>query len=425
MEGLRIKYQKIRKNIKSGDGKTLIGNFFSLSFLQIAGYIFPLITLPYLAKVLGVYYFGAIAFANTIIVYFQTLVDYGFIYSSVRDISKCRDDKEKVSYIFSTVMYARFFLTVAAFVLLCILILFIPIFREMSLVLVCTFMLIPGHALFADWFFQGVEKMVYIAIGNLVIKLLFTVLVFVFIKCPQDYFFQPLLTALGYVCAGIYSIYVIYKYGYRFVKVSFHIIWISIKSNTDLFINQLFSNLYNSLSVMLLGVFHGATANSVFEAGYRFSGTFQQFSNVIARTFFPFLSRKTEAHKIYAKYNLFVAIGLTVVLLITAPWIIGVFFNNDYQNAVYVLQILSLSVFFLTVSNVYGVSYLVIHGYEKEQRKATMYASIIGFIIGVPLVYFYSYIGAAIVISFVRGLIALFVYLAYLKINKNENFSGK
>lgn len=346
MEGLRIKYQKIRKNIKSGDGKTLIGNFFSLSFLQIAGYIFPLITLPYLAKVLGVYYFGAIAFANTIIVYFQTLVDYGFIYSSVRDISRCRDDKEKVSYIFSTVMYARFFLTVAAFVLLCILILFIPIFREMSLVLVCAFMLIPGHALFADWFFQGIEKMVYITIGNLVTKLLFTVLVFVFIKCPQDYFLQPLLTALGYVCAGIYSIYVIYKYGYRFVKVSFHTVWISIKSNTDLFINQLFPNLYNSLSVMLLGVFHGATANGVFEAGHRFAGTCQQFLNVIARTFFPFLSRKTEAHKIYAKYNLFVAIGLTVVLLITAPWIIGVFFNDDYQNAVYVLQILSLSVFF-------------------------------------------------------------------------------
>lgn len=405
--------------LRSKDGRTLTKNFVSLSLLQVAGYIFPLITLPYLAKVLGIYNFGAVAFANTIIIYFQTLVDYGFIYSSVRDISQCGKDKDKVSYIFSTVMYARFILTVVAFLILCVLIFTVPFFYEKRIVLFCTFLLIPGYTIFADWFFQGIEKMFYITIGNLITKLLFTVLVFVFIKEPGDYYLQPLLTAFGYVIAGVYSIFVIYGYGYKFVKVPSKDVIFAIKSNTDLFLNQLFPNLYNSFSVFLLGTFHGNMANGMYEAGGRFLNIFLQFTNVVARTFFPFLARKEDAHGKYAKFNVILSLVLTFLLFIFSPFMIRVLFTDEYNEALYVLQILSFSIFFLTVSNVYGTSYLVIRGYEKEQRQAVMTASVLGFFIGMPLVYYFSYIGAAVTVTVARGLIALFVYIKYLRLCRN------
>lgn len=413
---LHGRIKKIYNKIKTRDGKVLLSNFLSLSFLQIASYIFPLITLPYLARVLGVEYYGKIAFASTIIVYFQTFVDYGFIFSSVRDISQCRMDKDKISCIFSTTMYARLLLTIVAFFVLLVIIFVVPFFLSMWKILLFTFLIVPGHAMFAEWLFQGLEKMKYITIFNLIIKAVFTLSIFIFIKEKSDYYLQPLLTALGYIFVGLLSLIVIYKNGIRFRKIPLRSVLFSIKSNTDLFINQLFPNLYNSLSSLFLGIFHGNSANGIFDSGYKFSGTCQQFFNIISRTFFPYLARKSNNHRIYARYNLILASVISFLLFLFAPIIIKIFFTSEFYDGIYVLQILSVSIFFLVVSNVYGTNYLIIKGYEKELRKATMSASIISFFIAIPLVYFFSYIGVAIIISFARGLIALFTYAQYRKV---------
>ena len=413
-QGMNIK--RMCDKAKTHDGKVLLGNFLSLSFLQVASYVFPLLTLPYLARVLGVEYYGKIAFASTIIVYFQTFVDFGFVYSSVRDISQCRMDKDKVSCIFSTTMYARLLLAMVAFLVLVALLVVVPFFHDMWEILLFTFLIVPGHALFAEWLFQGLEKMKYITIFNIVIKAVFTLSIFIFIKEKSDYYLQPLLTAMGYILVGFLSLIVIYKNGVRFVKIPLRTVLFSIKSNTDLFVNQLFPNLYNSLSSLLLGVFHGNAANGIFDAGYKFSGTCQQFFYIISRTFFPYLARKSNKHWVYARFNLLLAGVISCFLFLFAPVIIKLFFTAEFYDGIYVLRILSVSIFFFVVTNVYGTNYLFIKGYEKEVRKATMYASIISFVIAIPLVYFFSYIGVAIIISFARGLIALFTYVQYRRV---------
>ena len=75
--------EKVRQLKQSKDGKVLVKNFAYLSLLQIIGYVFPLITIPYLARVIGVDGYGKIAFALSVIVYFQTFVDWGFSYLSL------------------------------------------------------------------------------------------------------------------------------------------------------------------------------------------------------------------------------------------------------------------------------------------------------------------------------------------------------
>ncbi|KAA6307511.1 hypothetical protein EZS27_040818, partial [termite gut metagenome] len=182
---------KIIKIRKSKDGKALIENFAYLSLLQVAGYIFPLITLPYLARVIGVDKFGEIAFATSVVVYFQTVTDWGFNYTATRDIAQNRNDIYKVSEIFANVMGAKLLLMILSTAIFAICIYFIPFLYDKRLLLWLTFLYIPGILMFPDWFFQAMEKMKYVTIMNVFSKLLFTVLVFVIIKNKEDYIYQP------------------------------------------------------------------------------------------------------------------------------------------------------------------------------------------------------------------------------------------
>ena len=190
---------KLKKRIssisKNKDAKTVAGNFMWLSALQVASYVFPLITMPYLARIIGVEGFGKIAFAAAIMIWIQTIADWGFNLTATRDVAQNRDNPQIVSKIFSNVLWARLCLTLVSFVVLLFLVLLIPKFKENSAIILVTFLMVPGHILFPDWFFQAVERMKYITILNLAMKLFFTLAVFIFIILPAfKMLFSPTFT---------------------------------------------------------------------------------------------------------------------------------------------------------------------------------------------------------------------------------------
>lgn len=404
-----------KKIIVGNNGKLLISNFFSLLFLQVAGYIFPFITLPYLAKVIGVEKFGEIAFATAIMTYCQTIVDYGFIFSAVRDISRCKEDKNMASKIYSNVMWARFLLVLISFSLLYTAIFLIPKLYEMKLILFTSFFMVIGHALFPDWMFQALEKMKYITILNLLTKLLFTILVFIVIKEESDYIYQPILTSLGFCLSGWFSLILLNKWGFKIKHPQWKSVINTIRKNTDLFINQLVPNLYNSLSSIFLGFTSGPVANGLFDAGNRFNNIASQFIAIISRVFYPYLSRNINKHQLYLKIHLGLSLCFALFLFIGAPLIIDIFFTEEFKAAITVLRIMSCSLIFLSLSNIYGTNYLIVIGKEKELRNCTLIASIIGFFVMIPLVYHFSFIGAACTIAISRGILASIITYKALK----------
>ncbi len=393
--------------MRNGESRVLVSNFLALTLLQIAGYVFPLLTVPYLAHVIGVVHYGEIAFAMAIMVYFQTFVDYGFVFSAVRDIARIKSDIRQVSEIYSRVMWARWLLVICAFILLLILILVVPKFAEMKWVLLTSFLLVIGHAMFPDWMFQALERMKYITIFNVMVKLFFTVAVFVFISKPEDYLLQPLFTSLGYIISGCGAMWLIRKWKIELKRPRFKEIFGGIKDNFDLFINQLVPNLYNSASILLLGFFHGDAANGVYDAANRFNLAGGSLFSIISRTFYPFLSRRMDKHLFFQRLNLISAIAVAAALFIFAPLIIHVLFPKDFDGAINVLRILSVSLVFLALINIYGTNYLILKGYEKRMRQITLYSSIIGMLIGIPAVYYFSYIGVAVTVALSRGLMGI------------------
>lgn len=402
---------KLKQYYHNPDAKKLVGNVVWLSLLQLAGYVFSLLTIPYLAHVLGVKLYGAIAFAMAIMVYFQTLVDYGFIFSAVRDIARVREDKESVSEIYSNVMWTRWLIVAGSFVLLLLLIFIVPKFYEMKWLLIASFLIVIGQAMFPEWLFQGMEKMKFITIFNIAIKLVFTIAVFVFIRSSQDYILQPVLMGMGYIVSGAIAMWLIKRWGIRMRRPQFVKMIKSLKSNFDLFLNQIIPNLYNSASVLMLGFFHGNAANGIFDAANRFTSAGIQLFSAVSRTFFPFLSRRMDKHSFYRNLNLIFSSCVAVVLFLGAPFIIHLFFSSDFDGAIVTLQILSVSMIFLALNNIYGTNYLILKGYERELRRIILYSSVLGLVIGIPLMYYFSYIGVALTILFSRGLMGVWSWL--------------
>lgn len=403
------KFSEIKKRIsESKDGKTVFANFGYLSLLQIAGYVFPLITMPYLARVIGADGFGKIAFASAVVVWSQTVVDWGFNLTATRDVAQYRDDREKVSQIFSNVLWARCLLMLISGVVLLGLVAIVPYFRENVAVILITFLMIPGYILFPDWMFQSLEKMKYTTIFNLLMKLLFTFAVFIFINKREDYVIQPLLSAISYFICGIGALYLIlHKWGYTLYRPQWKEIIKTIKGSTDVFINNIMPNFYNSFSVLLLGFFGGPVANGLYEGGNKFPTIFYQFQSVLSRAFYPFLARRLDKHDFFAKLNMSIAIIGTVLIIIVSPWVIKIILGKEFENSIIVMQILSASLVFLSMNFTYGTSYLIIIHKEKPLKNLTFVSSIIGMCVSFPLIFYYSYIGAAITVFICRGMLGI------------------
>lgn len=411
----------INKLKNSKDGKVVASNFGYLMLLQVSGYIFPLLTIPYLARVIGVEGFGKIAFASGVIVWLKTVSDWGFNYTATRDVASNIDDTEKVSEIFSQVLWARLILMSISLVLLLIAIMFIPVFNQNKDILLISFLLVPGNILFPEWFFQAMERMKYITIFSLISKTVFTILIFIFVNEKEDFILQPLFMSLGFIVCGLFAMHtILVKWKVKLHRPDLPIIYEKIKGSSDVFINNIMPNLYNSFSVVLLGFFGGSVANGLLDAGSKFVNICEQFLTIVSRVFFPLLSRKIDSHNLYFKINLSLSILAFLVLIISAPLIIQIFYTEEFSQATLVLQIMSASIIFSALISTYGTNFMIIKGYEKELRNITIVSSLIGFLISFPLIYTYSFIGAAITITATRALLGLSIMYRARSIQKQE-----
>lgn len=147
---------RIKSLFKKKEYKRILENMVSLTGLQFASYILPLITLPYLTMVLGPDKFGLTQYAISLITYFEYLTDYGFNLSATRELALYRTDKDKVSEIFNSVMFIKVCLCILSFLILYAIITFIPKFSADADVYLLTFGMLLDicsfqHGYFREW----------------------------------------------------------------------------------------------------------------------------------------------------------------------------------------------------------------------------------------------------------------------------------
>ena len=167
---------KIYSILGNREKKIVFNNFLSLTMLQGANYILPLLILPYLVRVLGAEKFGLVMFAQSFATFLMVFVDFGFNISGTREISLNRTNKGKISEIFISIIIIKIILILAAFGFLYFAVTFIDRFSIDPYVYLLSFGVVIGQALFPVWFFQGIEKMQFVTLINILSKTIFTIL---------------------------------------------------------------------------------------------------------------------------------------------------------------------------------------------------------------------------------------------------------
>ena len=193
--------------------RALFRNIASLATIQGANYLLPLMTVPYLARVLGPEAFGQLGFSIAFIQYFVIVTEYGFNLSATQAIARHQDDAPAISRIFWTVMTCKLLLLLGAFALLVVLIALVPQLAEISAVLLSAYLTAVGNLLFPVWLFQGIERMGNIALCNLLARAALLPLIFLLVQSTSDVWLAALVQTGSGVLAGLISIALIRRQG--------------------------------------------------------------------------------------------------------------------------------------------------------------------------------------------------------------------
>jgi len=424
-------------------GKEVIGDFFkfsfkskllqnllSLSFLQGLNNFLPLITFPYLVRVLGPEKFGLVNFVTAFVAYFSMITDFGFNFSATQQISISRNDKEKLSIIVSSVYTIKTLLLFLCFVLFITLVSLISTFSVEKELYFFSFIIVLGTTFTPVWFFQGLEEMKQLVAISTLSKLLMIVGIFVFIHSETDDTVYMLLIGLSSMLNAIILTGVMKKYHkVKFSLPSLSEILFQLKESYLLFISSVSISLYTTTNIFLLGLLANPVEVGYFAAADKIRSGIQSFANPISQALYPrmaFLSKndKAKSKQLLLKFTLVGGAILFVVgiLIFTfANQIVLLLVGKEYPKSIYVLQIIAFLPFIIFLSNMFGIQGLLNLGKKKEFTSIIILGSVISIALSFLLVPYYASYGSAFSVLVTEIFVTLgMIYFYFREKNINE-----
>jgi len=414
---------KILKN------KRILENFISLSLLQLFNYILPLVTIPYLLRVIGPDKYGIIAFGQALIQYFIIITDYGFNLTATRDIARKRTSIDDVSKIVSTVLMIKSLIAIICLIVFLMIIISFNKFSKEFELYIYFFGMVVGNVLFPVWFFQGMERMKYITAVNFMSKFIFTLAIFIFIKDVGDYKYVALLNSLGSILAGFIALFIIIKvFKVKLIKPNYYNMVCCIKDGWYIFVSSISINLYKMNNVFILGLFAEDLIVGYFAIAKKLIDFVNQISSMVSQTVFPYVSNRI--HEIgFSKITTLLKTVLYFIIIIT--FCIGMIFfmipdkimylvsGGCYHEAIWSLRVLSF-VPLITGINVPAVQILLGYSYDRLFSAVVVAGGIINLIINFILVPFIAYKGSCLAVILSELFVTIGLYFAIIHLKKKH-----
>ncbi|MBZ0199144.1 MAG: flippase, partial [Ignavibacteriaceae bacterium] len=366
--------------------QSLIKNISSLGFLQVSSYIFPLITLPYLVRVLGPEKYGLYNFIIALLSYFNVFIDYGFNFSATRQISILKNDKLKLSEIVSNVYTIKIFFTIISSIILILLLQFVPRLSEEYYAYLIGFSIVVGNALFPFWLYQGLEDTRVFVIINFIFRLIFTVSIFFMVKAESDVNILLGLNGGSSVLIGLVAIFALIIKGtikLKFPRISS--IKKQLSEGKDIFISNLGINLYTSSNTVILGFLTDNTVVGIFSAADKIRLAIQSLFTPFSQALFPrfaelFRNSIQEAKLLLQKVTKYVLAAEVIILILVfmfAETIVSLLLGTDFSDAVLTLRLLSFLPLIISMSNISGIMVMLNIGKDRNFKKIVLTAAVI------------------------------------------------
>jgi PST family polysaccharide transporter len=392
----------IRRQLGQKDRRLLLENVFSLSLLQLADYVLPLVSLPFLVRVLGPDRYGLVVFVQAFTIYFRLLINFGFDLSATREIAMAGEDVREASKIFFSVIFIKAALFLFSLFLFTSIVFSFERFHAESPLFFLTFSVLIGVVIFPEWFFLGKQQMRYVTILNVGAKAFFTVMIFVFIRSGEDYLLVPLFNSLGYVTAGIMGMYLaVRKNRLSFIMVSGRELLGRIRYSSQFFASRISTSLFTSTNTFIIGLFLGSTAVAYYAAAEKIYNALVMMARPIADSLYPHMA-KSRNIALFRKVFITVCLGNCagwILVLGLSNFIIALLFGEQYGPSATILRILAVAGIFNIPSILLGFPFLGALGHERIANYSVIAASLVHFallIASIPILNIYLVAGLVI-----------------------------
>jgi PST family polysaccharide transporter len=403
----------------SGEEGRIALNIGYLGVLQALGYILPLLTFPYLTRVLGPQHYGLIVFAGATTAYFGLLADYGFNLSATRQASVARNNSDELSQIYSSVLIIKIILLILGAIVLYAILFNISRFRADWQVYLFSFIAVVGNTLFPLWLFQGLERMKYITIFNVGARATSTILIFFLVRDISDYLTVPIINGLATLAISFFAmVFVQRKFGVVCRRPTLSAVKLQLSEGRHIFISSMATSLYTTSATFFLGIFSNNVVVGYFSAADRIVQAVKMLYAPIGQAIYPFLAKSISDDKesglrvirALAKYVGGIMFVISLFLLIFSEPIINFAVGSEYIEAISILRIMAFLPFLISLSNVFGIQTMLNLGQYREFTRIIIFAAILGVCLMLVLVPAFGGFGAGLTLVVVECFVTLIMF---------------
>ena len=395
---------------------------------KLSSILFPLITYPYVSRILLADNLGRVSFFTSLTNYMLMIGSLGISTYGIRIVAKTRNNKRELSVVVKELLIINLVVTFIASLFLIASIIFVEKFQKNLLLMFISLCQILIAPLGMEWLYGGLEQYEYIAKRSITMKIISLIFIFLFVHEKEDYIIYAAILMLGYIGNYICN----FVYSKKFIDYSIKQKWKlkrHLKAVLILFASILAINIYTNVDTLMLGFIKGDRAVGLYDVACKGKLVLLSLINSISTVLFPRLSYYL-AEKDIVSYNkvlkksisviMGIAIPLSIFFVIEAKDVVIFLGGNAYEDATLCMQILMPILIISGFSNITGNQILLPHGKDISYMRAVMTGAIVDIILNLFFMPRYSLYGAAfatLMAEIVQMLLQLWQARVYLKDN--------
>lgn len=356
----------------------LVKNTVMLYILTAAKIILPLITLPYLTRILSEDTYGAVAYVKAFMSYVQLFIDFGFVLSATKSITLVKGNKDKMGQILWNTIFEKLILALGSLIVLLCCIVFIPILNENILFTILYYFSLVLAIVFVDFYFRGIEKMEMVAIPYIVSKSACTVMTLVLIKSDADIMWIPILEIIGTIAAGIVVIVFLAKEKIPFKVSNLRVLLSDIKDSSVFFVSNFATTFLGSFTTIIAGLALSKDNIAYWSVCMQLVSAVKVMYSPITNSLYPHMIQEPRRKTISKALKIFMPIILLgcIFTFVCAEYIMTILGGEKYTIAGETLRFLIPVLFFSFPGMLYGWPTLGAIGKDKQTTITTAIAAV-------------------------------------------------